>query len=62
VATFKPGVAYAVAHALNGQVAFKLGDRADDDEHGPTERPAGVEVVTEPHTWKMPFTSIFDES
>jgi hypothetical protein len=35
---------HASPNAFDDQVAFELGDRADDDNDCPTERTAGVDV------------------
>ncbi len=47
VPAFEAGPAHAGAHALYYKVALELGDGADDDHHGPAERPAGVDVLAE---------------
>ena len=47
VAAFEPGAPHAGAHPLDDQVAFELGDGADDDHDGAAQRPAGVDLFTE---------------
>ena len=47
VAAFEPGPAHAGPDPLDDQVAFELGDGADDDHHGAAQRSAGVDVLAE---------------
>jgi F420-0:gamma-glutamyl ligase-like protein len=44
---FEPCAPHAVAHPLDDQVAFELGDGADDDHDGPAQRAADVDVFPE---------------
>jgi hypothetical protein len=45
--THAPGAPHAGAYPLDDQVAFQLGDSADDDDDGPAQRSAGVDVLPE---------------
>ncbi len=47
VAAFEPGPAHAGPDSFDDEVALQLGDRADDDHNGATERAAGIEVLAE---------------
>ena len=47
VTAFEPGPPHAGAYPLDDQVAFKLGDRADDDHDGPARRAARVDILPE---------------
>ena len=47
VAALELGAPHAVAHPLDDQVAFELGDGADDDHDGPAQRAADVDVFPE---------------
>src|SRR3974390_471693 len=44
---FQPGTPHAGAHSLDNQVAFELCDGADDGDHGPAQRAAGVDILAE---------------
>ena len=43
----QPGPAHAGTYPFDDEVAFQFCDRADDDDHGPPQRAAGVEVLAE---------------
>ena len=47
VPAFEPGAPHAGADPLDDQVAFKLGDGADDDDDGAAQRAARVDLLTE---------------
>ena len=47
VTSFEPGAPHAGAHPLDDQVAFEFGDGADDDDDGPAQRAAGVDLLAE---------------
>ena len=47
VAAFELGAAHAGPDPLDDQVAFQLGDGADDDDDGAAQRAAGVDVLAE---------------
>jgi hypothetical protein len=47
VLSFKPGAPHAGAHSLDDQVAFQLGDCADDDHDGPAQRTASIDILPE---------------
>jgi len=34
---------------FNNKVTFEFGDRTDDDDHGPAQRSAGIDVFAEAH-------------
>jgi len=46
-AAFQLGPPHAGPYSLDNKVAFQLGDGADDDDQGATQRPAGVDVLPE---------------
>ena len=43
----EPGAPHAGAHPLDDQRAFQLSDGTDDDDDGPAQRAAGVDVFSE---------------
>ena len=45
--TFEFGPAHTGPDPFHDQVTFQLGDGADDDDHGPPQRAAGVDVLPE---------------
>ena len=47
MSAFEPGAPHAGAHPLDDQVAFQLSDGSDDDDDGPAQRAAGVDVLSE---------------
>jgi len=47
VLAFEPCAPHAGAHSLDDQVAFKLGDFADDDNDGPAQRAACIDIFPE---------------
>jgi hypothetical protein len=47
VSAFELCAPHAGANALDDQVAFKLGDGADDDNDGPTQRAASIDLLSE---------------
>jgi hypothetical protein len=47
VPAFKASAPHAGAHPLDDQAAFEFGDGADDDDDGPAQRAAGVDVFPE---------------
>src|ERR1017187_3644775 len=47
VAAFEACAPHAGAHSFDDQIAFKLSDGADDDDDGPAQRAAGVDVFPE---------------
>ncbi len=47
VLAFKPGAPHAAAHPFDDQAPLELGDRADDDDDGPAQRPASVDLLAE---------------
>ncbi len=47
VLAFETGAPHAGAHPLDDQVAFQFGDGADDDDDGPAQRAAGVDIFPE---------------
>src|SRR5271169_208387 len=42
---FQLGAPHAGAHSFDNQITFQLGDGADDDDHRPAQRAAGVDVL-----------------
>ncbi len=44
VLAFQLGAAHAGFHSFNNKVAFQLGNGADDDDHGASQRATGVDV------------------
>ena len=47
VPAFQLGAAHAGAHAFDDKAAFQLCDASDDDDDGPTQRPSGIELLSE---------------
>ena len=47
VTAFEAGAPHSGADPLDDQVAFKLGDCADDDDDGAAQRAAGIDLFTE---------------
>jgi len=47
VAAFEPGPAHAGPDSFDDEVPLQFGDRADDDDDGPTERTTGIEILAE---------------
>jgi hypothetical protein len=47
VPAFEAGTAHAGPDPLDDQTSFQLGDGADDDDHGPAQRPAGIDRFAE---------------
>jgi len=44
---FETGAPHAGAHPLDDQASFEFSDRADDDNDGPAQRAAGVDIFSE---------------
>ena len=44
---FQLGAPHAGTNALDNKVAFQLGDGSDDDDHGPAQRAASIDVLPE---------------
>src|ERR1035438_869258 len=44
---FELGAPHSGAHPLDNKVALQFGDGADDHDHGPAQRAAGVDVLPE---------------
>jgi len=47
VLAFEPGASHAGAHPLDNQIAFELGNCADDDHDGSAQRAARVDIFPE---------------
>jgi hypothetical protein len=47
VAAFKTGASHAGAYPLDDKVTFQFGNGADDDDDGPTQRTAGIDLLAE---------------
>jgi hypothetical protein len=47
VSTLKPSPAHSCADPFDDQIPFQLGDRPDDDDDGPAQRAAGIQVLPE---------------
>jgi hypothetical protein len=45
--SFEPGPAHTCSHPLDDEVPFEFSDSPDDDDDGPAERAAGIEVLAE---------------
>src|ERR1019366_5369466 len=43
----QPGAAHPCPHPFDDEVTLEFGDRSDDDDDGPPQRAAGVEVLAE---------------
>jgi hypothetical protein len=44
---FEAGAPHARTYSLDDQIPFQLGDGTDDDDNGPAERPAGINIFPE---------------
>jgi len=53
VAAFERGPAHAGPDSFDDEVPLQFGDRADDDDDGPAERTAGIEVLAEAHVFDV---------
>jgi len=47
LSSFEPRSAHATFRPLDNETPFKFGNRTDNDNHGPTQWPAGVDVFPE---------------
>jgi len=47
VLALKPGAPHAAAHPFDDQAPLELGDRTDDDDDGPAQRAASVDLLAE---------------
>ena len=43
----QPGAAHPCPYPFDDEIAFQLGDGADDDDDGPPERTAGIDILAE---------------
>jgi hypothetical protein len=47
VPALQPGATHSCPYPFDDEVALQLGDRPDDDDDGPSERAAGIEILPE---------------
>jgi hypothetical protein len=47
VPSLESGPAHSCADPFDDQIPFQFGDGPDDDDHGPAERAAGIQVLPE---------------
>jgi hypothetical protein len=47
MSAFQPSAAHACPYPLDDEIPFQFGDSSDDDNDGPPERAAGIEVLPE---------------
>jgi len=52
----QPGAAHPCPYPFDDEVAFQLGDRADDDDDGTSERAAGIDAL--PKTYELDAETI----
>src|SRR5579872_1441369 len=61
VTAFESRAAHAGTDTFNDQIALQLGDGADDHEHGPAERSAGVDVFPEGYELDVTMLQLVDD-
>jgi hypothetical protein len=47
VPALQPGATHSCPYPFDDEIALQFGDRSDDDDDGPSERAAGIEILPE---------------